>query len=819
MIPDLSFMIRATNMTGGAFGAVQSQLRGTRGMMATLGTQATRLGRSMRNIGFGMSAAMLPVTMMLRDSIRLFDIQDRAQAQVRTAVESTGGAAGYAADNLFEMASALQRITRFGDEDILQNVTGPLLTFTNIAGPQFDEAQMAILNVATALQMDLKSASLQVGKALNDPVLGISALSRAGIQFTQDQRAMIRGMVEAGDVAGAQAVILGELQRQFGGQAEAAALAGIGPIVQLGNAWGDLKEIIGKTLVPLLVPVVEWMWNLVDAFSKLSPETQKFIVAAAGIASVLGPVLAMTGLLLMGLKPLIGLFALLASPVVLVVGALAALGAVLYSFRSEIADGFVRGLEGIDERTSGLAGSMMGYIDSIGRLLRGDFAGAWEAAKAATGDALGKISEIVGVIFSAIGSAIDGIVNLLSGDFSGAWESVKEIVRAVGRVIELVIGTDAMNAVSAFTADTYLAITGAFSDAWDWAVEKVTYVRDTFVAFKDAALQAVADLVNGVIEWLSDTWLGQMFGGLIDMLDQVIEKFRGATAAGQAWKEGVLVDDAIANAIGQPGGTPFVPFGGFRAAGGPVTANTPYVVGEEGAEIFVPDSNGTIIPNDQLGSGIMSSTAGMTQAVAAWFRQMYADIGSMTDSQLGEVVRSFAEMAGSVTDSVAGAAASAASLFDQMGQTISSNLMGWLRQGEFTMNSFREMVASSWTSISDSFFNQAMQPITSALSSGISSFASGLFGGGWGAASPNASGAVVMGPSYFPSRGGMQSMSEQGAEAIMPLERGRNGRLGIRASGGQAQPNITVNIMTRDPDTKVSFEPSRRQTGRALRGV
>jgi phage-related minor tail protein len=55
-------------------------------------------------------------------------------------------------------------------------------------------------------------------------------------------------------------------------------------------------------------------------------------------------------------------------------------------------------------------------------------------------------------------------------------------------------------------------------------------------------------------------------------------------------------------------------FGGFRAAGGSVSAGTPYVVGERGAELFVPSSNGTIVPNGGMGSTINVTVNGAIDA-------------------------------------------------------------------------------------------------------------------------------------------------------------------------------------------------------------
>ena len=221
------------------------------------------------------------------ESIELFREQQKAIAQVEAGLKSTGNTAGFTSEQLQEMASALQKETIFGDEQILKDATAQLLTFTNISGEQFDRTQQAALDLATRLDGDLKSASIQLGKALNDPVANLSALSRSGIQFSDDQKAVIKSLTESGRLAEAQTLILDELNKQYGGSAKAAAEAD-GGIQQLKNAIGDAKEEFGKYLMEALKPTIQ---GLKDFFSNLKPEDIKRFVSTLGsIVSVLAKV-------------------------------------------------------------------------------------------------------------------------------------------------------------------------------------------------------------------------------------------------------------------------------------------------------------------------------------------------------------------------------------------------------------------------------------------------------------------------------------------------------------------------------------------------
>lgn len=170
--------------------------------------------------------------------------QENAIKQLEARLDSTRGVAGKTSDELQTLASSLQTVTTFGDESIIE-MEALLLTFTNIRGEIFDRTVPAILDVSVAMGTDLKSSAIQLGKALNDPVLGLSALSRSGIQFTDDQKKVIKALVDTGRTAEAQALILDELGTQFGGAATAAADTLGGSLKQLKNAFGDLLEAPG----------------------------------------------------------------------------------------------------------------------------------------------------------------------------------------------------------------------------------------------------------------------------------------------------------------------------------------------------------------------------------------------------------------------------------------------------------------------------------------------------------------------------------------------------------------------------------------------
>lgn len=181
----------------------------------------------------------------VKEGIDAFNKQQSAEKQLETVLKSTGQAAGLTANEIKNMASSLQELTTFGDEAILQG-QNLLLTFTNIGKDVFPAATETILDMSQALGQDLKSSAVQLGKALNDPTVGITALSRVGVSFTEQQKAQIKAMQEAGDTAGAQTLILKELQKEFGGSAKAAKDTFGGAMLSLKNVQGDVMEQFGR---------------------------------------------------------------------------------------------------------------------------------------------------------------------------------------------------------------------------------------------------------------------------------------------------------------------------------------------------------------------------------------------------------------------------------------------------------------------------------------------------------------------------------------------------------------------------------------------
>jgi len=187
-------------------------------------------------------------------------------------IRSTGGAAKVSAAQVTSLAEALSNKTAIDDE-LVQSGANLLLTFKNIRNEAgkgsdiFNQATAAALDLSAAGFGSVESASKMLGRALNDPLKGITALSRAGVTFTEGQKKQIKALVESGNVLGAQKVIMQEVASQVGGAAKAAA----DPMQRLGVIAANLAEKFGTMLLPHVQKLADWLGD------KAAPAIAEFV--------------------------------------------------------------------------------------------------------------------------------------------------------------------------------------------------------------------------------------------------------------------------------------------------------------------------------------------------------------------------------------------------------------------------------------------------------------------------------------------------------------------------------------------------------------
>jgi len=478
---------------GKSFGGMGSVMDGVlQGVGQALGGFALQLG----------GKALNAVTDFISGSIEEAAQWNSAMAQTEAVVKSTGGAAELTAGQIGEMAKAMSAsagASLFSDDAIL-GADNVLATFTKIKGVNFSSATQAILDISQAMGTDLNSSALQVGKALNDPVAGISALTRVGVTFTDEQKAMIKAMTEVGDVAGAQQVILAELNKEFGGSAAAAVDTYAGQQVVLKEKFADIQQTLGEALMPMLmqfgtfmsdtvVPItasaVEGLSGWITSMNEVGTTSGIFdtirgaIAAVPGVLAQLSAGLATVQVFLQPLTDAVMNFVSVFVPAMTQAG-----GAIMEYLASPTIQGYIATL-------TTMLGAMATLIRDVLVLAFNASAVAWQYLSDAFTIAWPYIKTVLDTFYSlvSIGMAtVTGILTALSqltkGDFAGAFVTMKT------------------------TVDT------ALKDLWGFFTKLKTNLTTFFDEVKPEVLKLGTSMVQGIADgiksgagWIKDALL------------------------------------------------------------------------------------------------------------------------------------------------------------------------------------------------------------------------------------------------------------------------------------------------------------------------
>lgn len=153
------------------------------------------------------------------------------------------------------------------DDELVRGAEAILLTFKQVAksaddvGGNFDRATIAAVDLAAAGFGEVETNAKQLGKALQDPIKGLTALSRAGVTFTDKEKEKIRTLVEANKMLEAQDLILDAIEKQVGGTAEATASS----TEKMRQRFEDMGEQLGTALLPAVDDLATQMGDWLDS--------------------------------------------------------------------------------------------------------------------------------------------------------------------------------------------------------------------------------------------------------------------------------------------------------------------------------------------------------------------------------------------------------------------------------------------------------------------------------------------------------------------------------------------------------------------------
>jgi len=258
---------------------VGTELNGLQGKMSGIANMPGKILGAL-GIGFG----MFQFVAMMDKGIEKAHELHAAEAQIEAGLKSTGYAAGMTMQSIGDVAKQISSNSKLSRTDLL-SMQSILVTFPDITSKTFGTASQAIADMSVRMKQDLSSTAVQVGKALQDPERGITALRRVGVNFNKEQTEVIKNLVANGQKAAAQTLILKELNTEFGYSAKAAFDAD--PLARYNKAVGGIQLQMGEAVVnvqKMLAPGLESIALFMkDIFTRVGDNMQPVMDAIAPI--------------------------------------------------------------------------------------------------------------------------------------------------------------------------------------------------------------------------------------------------------------------------------------------------------------------------------------------------------------------------------------------------------------------------------------------------------------------------------------------------------------------------------------------------------
>jgi hypothetical protein len=480
---------------------VQNTIRQLERAHAGLGSKLKAVGSQISGVGKSLTVGLtLPLVGFGAMAVSEFGEASRVAAQTDAVLRSTGGAAGVTADHVADLATKLGQLSA-QDNEVIASGANMLLTFTNIRNEAgkgndvFDQAVATLTDLSAAMGTEPKQAAIQLGKALNDPVKGITALTRVGVTFTEQQKRQIEAMVKHGRTAEAQKVILAELDKEFGGSAAAAGKSAT-PIQRLTLIVQDLAESVGEVLAPMLEQAAAWTKRLADWFNGLSPEAKDLAVKIGLVAAAIGPVLIVVGKLTSAigtLMPVIkGLFALVSTnPWVLIVAATIALVIVI-----------VKNWDKIKAVIFAVWEKIRAFVGPVWNAIKRVLVTVWNAIKAAVMAYFNIYKRVILAVWTVVRTVSGAVWGAIKRVLLTVWAGIKAYAQFYWNLIKTVIITPAQwlqgKLVQAFTW-----VKERLGGLWRGLVEIARGVWDTVVGIFKGGANAVISAINWMIDQIN----------------------------------------------------------------------------------------------------------------------------------------------------------------------------------------------------------------------------------------------------------------------------------------------------------------------------
>jgi hypothetical protein len=442
----------------------------------TLETKGQKAGFLIRKAALPAALALGAIGLAAKQGVQGVMEDDKALANLTSTLKSTGNAANITADGFFKYANELQSATGVGADQITQGAA-LLGTFKNIrnevgAGNQvFNRATEAALDLSKKGFGSLESANKMLGKALNDPIQGITALSRAGVTFTDQQKKTIKSLVASGKTLDAQKIILKEVESQVGGTAKAFGQTTAGQIERGKRAFEELQKALAKALIP----AIEFFAGLLTKVSGFLQENEGVVkVATIALGGLAVAVLAVNAAF-----KVMSAISLLASPLGIVLAAVGALAA---------------GLIWLESKTGAVSATfktLWSWLQTLWKFLQPIAASAFDGLKSAfevVGTAVKTVYGVLQDLWGVVKPVVDFMKPILGAAFNGLKTAFNALYNPIDKVEK------ALSIISPIVSPIIDALKG---------VGKLAFAGIE-TAFK--ALGKVVEVVAAALERVKSAW-------------------------------------------------------------------------------------------------------------------------------------------------------------------------------------------------------------------------------------------------------------------------------------------------------------------------
>lgn len=590
------------------------------------------------------------------------------QAQLAAVLRSTGEAAGWSAEQLNEMALSMSRASTFSSGEITKAQTR-LLSYTGIVGEQIPRAMQAVIDMAARMGMSLEQSAETVGRALDIPSQGLTALTRQGFRFTEEQKELVKQLEETGRVAEAQAIVLSALESSYGGAALAARNTFGGSMQALKNEINNLMTGQDGSLDGMH-NAIEGIINVLQgsetkaAFGNFTNLLAGLATTAATVAVTIGTTFTLAGRS---------------------IGAASAASAALLS------GNFSQAVDILKMRFGDARDEIVGMIDSINKLwtsrapsgVGADGAGAAIAAPLVNAAKQAKVaqasfSEAAREMAMAQRALLEEGISLTQSlrtpleILNDEYERLEKLVnagaishetleraltRAQSAYDETLESTkkyreeqERLNALLAATPTAQLEKLRDDMRLLGRAFEEGAISAEQFNEAANAALGRTAESAEAVTDQMTEfakaaaqnmqsAFADFLFDPFKDGTDGMLRNFVSVLHRMASEMLASKVFEMLGALGGNGGALGFFGsfFGGARASGGPVVAGKTYLVGERGPELFTPSTSGTIIPNHFTGGGNVSVTVNVD--ASGGDVSSNADFGKRLGTAIKQVVK------------------------------------------------------------------------------------------------------------------------------------------------------------------------------------